>query len=247
MSSTLTPPDMSRVARTLLLGLTLLAGPATVAAQASGSAPPADDVIVRTIGLRYLTPGDAASLVSPFITSRRGGAFSAGEGVRAVTIRETPAIVTVVERLLREHDRPPVTVRLHFQLIRADGTPTRDPALAEVDSAVRSLLRITGLHLEGEAMAQVDAQSAFQMGFQKSFGLRGRVTSAEPDAGGRVRIEVALHRDRENPSALPMPTESLISTALTVQYGTRTVLGTSTSGGVAYILTVRPERVPPAR
>lgn len=203
------------------------------------------ELVTRTVTFEYLTPSDAARLVAPYVQSAKGGAFSAGEGVRAITVRETPTRLAEIESIIRAQDHAPErrSVRLHFQLIRADASPEADGRIAEIDSTLRHLLRVTGLHLEGEAVAQADEGSHFHVGLPKSFAIDGDCRSIEPGADGRVRINVSLERPKERTFPTEPPTETLIGTGLTVHYGQNAVLGTTSSDGVTYVLSVRAERL----
>ena len=230
---------MRRLFHSLLLTAVVLV-PAAVSAQSSS------ELVTRTITLEYLTPSDAARLVAPYVQSAKGGAYSAGEGVRAITVRETPARLAEIESIIRTQDHAPSrqAVRLHFQLIRADATPENDPRIAGVDSTLRGLLRVTGLHLEGEAITQVDQGSSFQVGLPKSFSIQGDCRTVTPGAAGTVRIGVSLQRPKERTFPTEPPTETLISTGLTMPFGQNVVLGTTSSDGIVYVLAVQAERVP---
>jgi hypothetical protein len=230
---------MRRQLALLSLPAAILCAPLPLRAQAPV------ELVTRTISLEYLTPADAARLVAPYVQSAKGGAFSAGEAVRAITVRETPARLAEIESLIRKQDHAPErqAVRLHFQLIRADASAERDERIADVDSTLRKLLRVTGLHLEGEAVTQVDEGAHFQVGMAKAFTIDGDCRSVEPGIEGRVRIVVSLERPKERSFPTEPPTETLIGTGLTVSYGQNAILGTTSSDGVTYVLSVRAEPI----
>ena len=230
---------MIRPIASLLLSALLLAPPA-LPAQAS------PELVTRTISLEYLTPSDAARLVAPYVQSSMGGAFSAGEGVRAITVRETPARLAEIESIIRKQDHAPVhqAVRLHFQLIRADSSSQRDARIADVDSTLRQLLGVTGLHLEGEAVTQVDEGADFHVGLPRTFSIEGACRAISSGAEGRVRINVTLERPKARMFQAEPSKETLIGTGLTIPYGRNVVLGTTTSEGAVYVLSVQAERVP---
>lgn len=234
---------MPRSFSTFLLSVLLLFTPPSLRAQAG---PP---LVTRTITLQYLTPSDAARLVAPYVQSAMGGAFSAGDGVRAITVRETAGRLAEIEGIIREQDHAPVrrAVRLHFQLIRADASPEHDPRIAGVDSTLRGLLRVTGLHLEGEAFTQVDEGASFHVGLPKSFTIEGDCRAIVPGTAGTtgtVRIAVSLQRPKVRSFPTEPPMETLIGTGLTLPYGQNVVLGTTSSDSVIYVLSVQAERVP---
>lgn len=202
-------------------------------------------LVTRTITLDYLAPADAARLVAPYVQSANGGAFSAGELVHAITVRETPARLAEIESIIRKQDHPPVrrAVRLHFRLIRADSSSVRDPRVVGLDSTLRNLLGITGLHLEGEAVTQVDEGASFHVGLPKSFTIEGECRTIQPGMDGSVRINVSLQRPRTQFMPAQSLSETLIGTGLTVPYGQNMVLGTTTNDGVVYVLSVEAERM----
>jgi len=229
---------MTRPFTSLLLSALLFA-PLALPAQAS------PELVTRTIMLEFLTPSDAAKLVAPYVQSSKGGAFSAGEGVRAITVRETPARLAEIESIIRKQDHGPVrrAVRLHFRLIRADSSSGHDARIGDLDSTLRSLLGITGLHLEGEALTQVDEGAGFQVGLPRSFTIEGDCRSIEPGVDGSVRVNVSLKRPRGQVLPAQSLSETLISTGLTVPYQRNIVLGTTASDGVVYVLSVQAERM----
>lgn len=234
---------MPRSLVSLLLAGAFFSAPLCVRAQA------APELVTRTISFEYLTPTDAARLVAPYVQSKMGGAFSAGDGVRAITVRETPTRLAEIESIIRSQDHAPVrrAVRLRFQLIRADGTPEHDPRIVAMDSTLRGLFKITGLHLEGEAVAQVDEGASFHVGLPKSFTIDGEcktITQSTPGRSGTARISVSLERPKARSFPTEPPTETLIGTGLTVPYGQNVVLGTTSSDSVVYVLSVQAERVP---
>jgi hypothetical protein len=230
---------MRRLFHSLLLTAVVLV-PAAVSAQSSS------ELVTRTITLEYLTPSDAARLVAPYVQSAKGGAYSAGEGVRAITVRETPARLAEIESIIRTQDHAPSrqAVRLHFQLIRADSSSQRDTRIADVDSIVRQLLGVSGLHLEGEALAQVDEGAEFHVGLPKTFSIQGACRAISSGPNGRVRINVTLERPKARMFQAEPSKETLIGTGLTIPYGRNVVLGTTTSDGAVYVLSVQAERVP---
>lgn len=231
---------MPRSFASLLLPALMLCAPLSLRAQTS------PELVTRTITLEYLTPSDAARLVAPYVQSAKGGAFSAGDAVRAITVRETAARLAEIESIIRKQDHAPLrqAVRLHFQLIRADSSPARDQRIAGVDSTLRSLLAVTGLHLEGDAVTQLDEGASFNIGLPKSFRIQGDCRAI---VAGTVRLGVSLVRPKERTFPTEDPTETLIGTGLTVPFGQNVVLGTTSSDGVIYALSVQAERVPDRR
>jgi hypothetical protein len=108
----------------------------------------------RTFQLKNLYGAEAARLLGPYVfTDRKDapGAMSYVEG--SITVRETPDNLDKIARVLAQLDRPEPSVQLHFQIIEADGAPARDPAIADIESALRKLFRFKGYRLIAEATA----------------------------------------------------------------------------------------------
>ena len=81
-----------------------------------------------------------------------------------LTVRETKDNLEKIARVLAEYDRPRPTVRLTFQLIEADGTPTVDPAIADVEAVLRKLFRFRGYRLAAEGVVSgVEGSQVSQM------------------------------------------------------------------------------------
>lgn len=210
----------------------------------------------RTYKLVHLNPGDAAKLIAPYVNSFPGlsGVYDAGR-IRAITVRETPAVLTRIEALLKEHDRAPATIVLRFQLIAAESIQTRDPAISAVESQLRNLFRFPGYRLLSEATAMAGTGEHFHLlipAAEDRLQLSGDVFSASTTDGSQsVHLRVSLDR--------PVPTQvaghvlpgGLLGTGLTIPIGQTVVLGsTATTPGdkfQALILVVRPEIAAPRK
>lgn len=224
-------------------------------------------LVTRTIPLRHLAAVDAARLVSPYIRSPQGGVYEA-PAVRAVTVTETAANLARIDSLIRENDRSPTVLSFRFQLIAADDTPARDPALDSLDATLRSLFRYRGYHLLGQGTTTAGENETFTLtmtGGDDRFELVGDVITVQPGNGpliivdgapqpggsGSVRVRVRLGRLAGGTyQGKPIASESLLSTGLTVPVGQTVVLGSAAPGGrnQAIILTIRPEvAIPPRR
>lgn len=109
----------------------------------------------------------------------------------AVTVRETPDNLDKIARVLAQFDRPTLSVRLHFQIIQADGAARSDPAIAEVEAALRKLFRFRGYRLVGEAVVGGTEHSEASQEIAGGEPGRGNgerpflVPRAEPYATGR--------------------------------------------------------------
>jgi hypothetical protein len=118
-----------------------------LAADASAQDP--RDLSIRTFTLRNLRPEDAAKLLGPYVTSPGGGVFEAGS-VGAITVRETFTTLTLIDSLLRTHDKTRAVVSMRFKLIAALDSSMRDPAIEDIDAELRKLFRFRGYELIGE-------------------------------------------------------------------------------------------------
>jgi len=200
----------------------------------------------RTIQLRNLRANDAARLVSPYIRAARGGVYEAGD-LQAITVVESAQTIARIDSLIRENDRAPAVLVFRFQLIAADDTPGRDPAIASIDSTLRGLFRFKGYRLLGEGTTSAGENETFSMtiaGGDDRFALTGDVVAVRAGPNGSTRLRVRLARATPGTyEGKPMQSETLLSTGLTVPIGQTIVLGSAAPGGSnqAVILAVRPE------
>lgn len=192
----------------------------------------------RTFELRHLEPWEVEALLKPYVWTDRPGApgqLSIADG-RAVTVRETPDNLRKIASLLAEQDRPQLGVRLHFQIIQANGASSADPAIAEVEAALRQLFRFRGYRLLAEAVMGGTQRSEIRQtigpySITAAVGeIRGSVDS------GTVRVRAVL---REVDHGL------VLETSVNLRTGQTAVLGNTqlSAGRGTIILTVRPELV----
>jgi hypothetical protein len=210
----------------------------------------------RTYKLVHLNPSDAAKLIGPYVNSYPGisGVYDAGS-MRAITVRETPPILARIEALLKEHDRAPVTIVLRFQLIAAESTQTRDPAIAAVESQLRNLFRFPGYRLLSEATATAGTNEGFNLlipAGEEHLQLGGSIVSVNSGEGEpSVHLRVSLERPAPviDPKTGSVMAGGLLGTGLTVPIGQTVVMGSTTPGGkiMALILVVRPEIAAPRK
>lgn len=227
--------------RVILIGLV---GLATLLAGAASAQRSEDSGRVRTFVLQHLAPSEAARLVGPYVQS--GSLFEAGGRINAITVRAEPAVMMRVESLLREYDRPPAVVVLHFQLIAADSTATRDAGIAGVEPALRELFRFAGYRLLTQTAATAMAREQFALKVAagpERLDLKGGVSTVSSVGDAQsVRVSLELARPTGVYQGL-VRSETLIATTLAIPIGETVVLGSAaTYGGYqALILTVRPE------
>ena len=220
--------------------------------KAPGSAVHQGDFIVKTVTLHHLSSGEAMKLLSPYSVSPGGGVFEV-PNVRAVTIREVPRIYIDMMNVLEKYDREPASVVLNFQLVAAEPTNTRDPAVAGIDSLLRNVLKFSGYRLLGTAVATTGENhevtqtiSGDSETLSLSVGLRD-VRVEGNDAS--VMLYVSLVRpaipaqSNGTASVAGRAAVNLLTTGVTVPIGQTVLLGTSASenGQRALILTVRPQ------
>lgn len=114
----------------------------------------------RTFELQYLSSNEVERLIAPYVFNDKAR-FSTGSN--AVSVRELPANLDQIAGVLERYDRPKPGVRLHFQIIRADGAAPSDPGIAEVETVLRKLFRFKGYQLLAEAVvAGVEGSRAQQ-------------------------------------------------------------------------------------
>ena len=210
----------------------------TIAAWSCGTAP---DLQTETFALQYLDGERAAVLIQPYVfTDRPNAPGSISQAENMMTVRETRDNLDKIRRVLADIDRPRPTVRLHFQLIEADGAGTVDPSIADVEAELRKLFRYEGYRLirdavvggtEGSHIEQVigrgdDATEGFIL--MASIGaVRGTGDSA------MVQLDVGVRS----------PMRGALQTTVNARSGQTLVVGNAQliQGGGTLILTVRPE------
>lgn len=213
------------------------------------SVAPARDIIVKTVPLHHFTSAEAVKLLSPYVQSPGGGVYEVSPNIRAVTIRETPKIYAEMMAVLIQYDRDPASVTLNFQLIAAENSNTRDPAVAGLDSLLRGVLKFSGYRLLTTSVASASENGYVSQVLSAdgdNFTLAMNVSDLRVEGNdASVHLTVSLSRNAVPSRGLPMT--PVLSTGVTVPIGQTVVLGTS---GIdngqpmpqrALILTVRPQ------
>ncbi len=193
----------------------------------------------RTFEIHYLSPGEVENLIAPYVFNETA---RLSIGSETVSVRETPANLKQIERVLLQYDRPKPGVRLHFQIIRADGSGESDPAIAEVEGALRALFRFRGYELVAEAViAGVEGSQARQAVVDrasgKEYGIRANILDVRAlGDSGTVRVMVDLFMEDVG---------TALQTGVNLRAGQTAVLGNVQPDprSPTIILTVRPEFV----
>jgi hypothetical protein len=236
--------------RKAILVLLLLAGLAPAAA-----AQDPRDLAIRTFKLRNLKPEDAAKLLSPYVLSPGSGVFEAGS-VGAITVRETFTTLTLIDSLLKVHDKARAVVSMKFKLISALDSSMRDPAIDDVDAELRKLFKFRGYELIGEGTMLSEEMTDFMTTVStkptpvrpgssalvsETFRIRGWMDGITGTGNDRhIRVQVTV-QDAGNDN-------ELMRTGLTLPIGQTIILGSAKPTGVAgsrgaLILVVQPEIV----
>ena len=203
-----------------------------------------DSLEVRTFTLERLDAAEAYGLVSAYVyLDRETGPGTIGMSEGLITIRELPENLDRIAEVLEEYDRPRAGVRLHFQLIEANGFDDRDESIQAVEMELRRLLRYEGYRLVGEAVLQLREGGGGTQTLQGSledvrsqdfrFNLDVYVgTVSTGDQASTVELQVQLDHG---------PT-GILSTDVNATNGQSLVLGTTSPliGGGALILVVTP-------
>jgi hypothetical protein len=184
---------------------------------------------VRTFSLRYLQPSEADQLIRPYVYTDRAdapGLVTAAGG--AITVRETPDNLDMA--------RP--GLRLHFQLIEADGFTNSDEAIADVEEELRKIFQFEGYRLAGEAVIFATDGADFSQPIRigpEDYSLSGSVRRLSE---GAIRLQRVSFCCRENGGGL--------ETSVVIRPGQTLVLGSSPTDGASstLLLTVRAEDVP---
>jgi hypothetical protein len=225
---------------TMMTFRTLTALVALVVALAACSSGPALDT--RTFELQHMEAHTAEAMIDPYVYGDRPDApgYISASG-NTITVRETPDNLEKIERVLHEFDRPRPTVRLHFQLIEANGSSTPDPAIAEVEAELRKLFRYSGYSLVTEAL----------VGGMEGSHIEQVVGDAPPEDGWIITAAIGTVRLIGDSGWVQMrvgvrnPMRGAFETQVNAREGQTLVVGNAQlmdSGGTL-ILTVRPEFV----
>jgi hypothetical protein len=222
--------------------------PLDTSRKVSGGAVQQGEFVVKTVTLHHLTSGEAMKLLAPYSVTPGGGVFEV-PNVRAVTIRESVRTYNDMLSVLEKYDREPATVVLNFQLVAAEPTNTRDPAVAGIDSLLRNVLKFSGYRLLGTAVATTGENHIVTQtiaGDSETLSLSVAVSEVRVEGNeASVNLRVDLERPavQATSSTYGHPRTDLLSTGVTVPMGQTVLLGTSASenGQRALILTVRPQ------
>jgi hypothetical protein len=201
----------------------------------------------QTFELAFLDAQTAASLIEPYVYFDRDGTpgtiSTAGDmASHLITVRETRDNLDKIERVLSEYDQPAPMVQLHFQLIEANGVATSDPAIEDVESALRRLFKFEGYRLLADAMlGGVEGSEVMQGmgGGNRDFHIQAQIRDVRGSGnGGTVRFEVRLFE-----SSLG----TIFETTANVRAGQTMVLGSTRPNPQreTLILAVRPEVITP--
>lgn len=194
----------------------------------------------RTFELQYMEPHEARDLIRPYVWDDRAGAagtMSAADNT--ISVRETPDNLDRIAAVLEEFDRPRPTVRLHFQLIEADGAARGDPAIADVEAELRRLFRYEGYRLVNEAVVGGMEGSHIEQIVgadtpDETWVILATIGSVRViDDSGWVQMEVGVRN----------PRRGAFMTRVNARIGQTMVVGNAElmTGGGTLILTVRPE------
>ncbi len=199
-----------------------------------------DSLEVRTFTLERLEANEAIGLIEPYVYRDRA-TLSFSEGL--LTVRELPENLDRIAEVLEEYDRPRAAVRLHFQLIQANGFDDRDESIQAVETELRNLLRYNGYRLVGETVLQLREGGNGQQRLQGTldgaspsasfFDLEASVgVVSTDDQGSSVELWVALKYFNAH----------ILGTDVNAADGQSLVLGTTSvlPGGGALILVATP-------
>jgi len=182
---------------------------------------------VRTYELHRLTSQEATSLLTPYVSE--GGFISSTS--RLVTVREKPAKLDSIARILKRYDGAPQSVTLHFQVIEAGDFDGTDPAIARVAAPLREMLRYRGYRLLREVTVPAVAGEPFAH-TGSSLRIEGQVEQVTPAPDASVTLKVSVHAD-----------SATVEAAVSGAPGQTLVLGSGDrqGGPGALIVAVRPE------
>ena len=202
----------------------------------------------ETFELQYLDANTAASLIEPYVyfdrESTPGMVSTAGDRAsHLITVRETSDNLEKIARVLSKYDQPAPMVQLHFQVIEANGTTIKDPAIEDVESALRQLFRFQGYRLLAEAVLAGVAGSSMSQNLGgeggRGMGIQASIRDVRGSGdSGIVRFDVGLWGQSLG---------TIFETTANVRMGQTMVLGSTKPhpSMETLILAVRPEVITP--
>lgn len=227
---------MKRKIPDLRLTLTAVAAIPLLAAALAFACDSGPMLETRTFEVQHVNPGEALAMIAPYVYEERERAPGEATAFRGgITVRESPENLDRIAAVIERYDRAKPGVRLHFQLIEADGFEGSDPRIADIRAALDQLFRFDGYRLVAEtqiaAMEGTGSTQIFEAGERELY-LRAGVDEVRgSETSGSVVVSVDLG------GGVP------IQTSLAVPVGQTVVLGSSRVRGTTLILTVRPEFV----
>lgn len=138
--------------RRLLMTVAVLAFATLAAACDTGG------IDTRTFQLDHMSPASAEALIGPYVTDSETNMKSSTQPA-AITVSASSSRLDQIGEMLSRYDVATPDVRLRFQLIEADGFADVDPAIADVEAAVRELFRFDGYRLVAEALVTSTQQT----------------------------------------------------------------------------------------
>jgi hypothetical protein len=189
----------------------------------------------RTFTLEHIDAYEASVLLEPYVYVNRAGAPGAmTNSQRGITVRETSDNLEQIARVLADIDVPRPDVRLHFQLIHANGFTDTDPRIAEVETQLRELFQFRGYQLIGEAFVSATDRSEIEQGLGGDHEVSASIYYASP---GTIRLNNVHLYSYEGGDRL--------TTTVNIRPGQTLILGSASKAGedVTLLLTVRAERV----
>jgi hypothetical protein len=239
---------------TALFLLVGAAGYASAQQQSSVTRPPIkgeEAFLVKTVPLHHLSSIEAVKLLQPYVRTPGGGVYDVSPNISAVTIRETQTVFNEMILVLERYDRDPATVVLNFQLIAAENTNTRDPAVASLDTLLRSVLKFSGYRLVTTSVATANEGQGVSQALSADgdpLTLTVRISELRTE-GSNASVQLYVYLAKQAIQASPQnngngrAASELFSTGVRVPIGQTVILGTSAGEGGqrAMILTVRPQ------
>jgi type II secretory pathway component GspD/PulD (secretin) len=180
----------------------------------------------RTFALKQIAPKEALGLVEGYVPGGTAN-IRATEMPRALTVTAPRSRLDQITQVLATYDKAAPNAQLTFQIIEADGFTQKDPAIADVEAAVREVFKFTGYRLLAEGMVIAHPPGAFRQVIGKDYVIEGGIEAEGTDA---VRLQLELYK------MFP-----ILKTSVVVPYGETVVVGSSPAGpGTnAIILVVR--------
>lgn len=195
-----------------------------------------DDLVRKTIVLRYADGRSVEQLLRPYLTKR--GRVHYEHNTRALTMVDEQAVIDIMLKMIERFDVKPRQIQFVLRLVEADKADAPGPVPAEIRSVVKQIqevLRYNQFKVVDQAFLAIEAnrESKLQVGGQNGYTVE-LSTQMEEGRSDSVRLKFHLYRKEKVDSREKGPIfvrHTLVATTVEMTDGETAVLGASKING----------------